>query len=117
MSTQWEAPNRTLAKRVTADFSRQSHRIPLRHRLDVVLFTGLLLSLIGLVALWYFGVKAADRFDLFEAPVIQPIADDRILVNVRDEIADRPLLDAFESAPRSWLLQQYSIEEFDPGSD
>lgn len=48
------------------------------------------------VLLWFLGVIVGGQMGVFDRPAIRPIADERILTNIREEINKRPLLDAVQ---------------------
>ncbi|MCP4111376.1 MAG: hypothetical protein GY749_38575, partial [Desulfobacteraceae bacterium] len=99
MSTKWADQNRTLADRVRAEF--ESRTLPLRfpRRIDIILCILLLLCVIVLWGGWTGFVKISDRLGLFDPELIQFIEDERILTNVRDNIKEKPLLDAVIHQP------------------
>jgi WD40 repeat protein len=97
MNKIWHDPGRRQGSRIEADF--RSLRIPFRNRLDAVWFVLLISVLFILVGWWFIGIVVGQWFGAFEAPVIQPVSDQRILTNIRDDIHKNPLLDAVFHIP------------------
>lgn len=108
MSTRWKILGRTPAKRAKAHFVAQVRKLAFWQRWDIVLIAIVVSSPIILSLLYTLAVKRADRIGWFDAPLLQPIADERILVNVRDNIASRPIRDAVMHKPNG---QVYIIQE------
>jgi len=119
MNTRWEAQGRTLKKRAGADFAARVSKLERRGRLDVVLIVGIVSSLTILAASYFFLINVGDRYALFDAPLIQPLADERILVNVRDDIATNPMLDAVmhKSDGRVYITQKGGfVHRYEPST-
>src|SRR5262249_26685496 len=83
--------------------------------------SALLLIVVGGIALitlgWVMFVAVGNRFGWFDAPALAPIADERILANVRDDLADRALLDAVVHLPddQVYISQQGgTLHVYDP---
>jgi hypothetical protein len=92
MKKKWETGGRTLDRR--AEDHLKSLKIPLRRRMDVMLFAGILVVFILLALVWGIGIIVGDRLGIFNPPPIRSIEDNRILTNIREEIDKKPLLDA-----------------------
>lgn len=97
----WHDLGRRQDSRVEADF--RSLRIPFRSRLDAVWFVLLISVLFILVGWWLIGVVVGQWFGAFDPPVVQPVADQRILTNIRDNIRENPLLDAVFHMPEDCI--------------
>lgn len=95
----WNIEQRTLDERSQREFRHATLRTPLRHRIDIVLITGLLVVGVILVGGWAAFVTIGDRLGWFDAPVMQVLADERILTNVRDDLPTKMLLDAVIHVP------------------
>jgi hypothetical protein len=77
------------------------------------------LVIVFLAVLYTILVASGDRAGVFDPPPVRPIADQRLLTNVRDELADRSLLDAVFHAPegRVYVTQQGgTIHRYDPAT-
>ena len=97
----WHHLGRTQDRRGEAEL--KSHKIPFRKRIDIVWFV-LFFSLIILFILWWLiGVVLGHRFGIFDKPLIRPVADLRILSNIRDNLQEKPLLDAVLHLPEGSL--------------
>lgn len=94
MKNNWETKGRTLDRR--AEEQLKIREIPLRRRIDVILFTGIAAVFVIFALLWAIGVLVGGGVGLFDKPPIRPIADERILTNVRDDLQKKPLLDAVQ---------------------
>ncbi len=94
MQNNWETKGRTLDKRAEEELKKQV--IPLRRRIDVILFTGVAAVFVLFAIMWAIGVLVGGQLGLFDKPPIRPIADQRILTNVRKDLRKKPLLDAVQ---------------------
>ncbi|MBX2998828.1 MAG: hypothetical protein KF893_09990 [Caldilineaceae bacterium] len=115
----WQTIRRLPRDRARRAFHARAWSIPLRHRTDVVLILGIGLGLAILAALWFVAVQAAQVYDLLDPPLVQPLADERILTNVRDDLTRRPLLDAvYHSADGRVYMAQAGgmIHRYDPAT-
>ncbi|MCP5103740.1 MAG: hypothetical protein GY950_10200 [bacterium] len=92
MKDNWETQGRTLERRAEAQL--KSLKIPLRRRFDLILLFGLLGVFVILALAWGVGVIVGNRLGVFDTPPIRPLADERILTNIRESIYNKPLLDA-----------------------
>lgn len=108
MNTSWQGHDRTPEQRQRIEAANRIRRIRLWQRIDIALFGWILLLLGIIIGVWLIGVRLADRFGWFDPPRLQPIADERILTNVRDHLADHRLLDAVFHAPdgRIYISQE-----------
>jgi hypothetical protein len=97
----WHHLERTEARRLEAEF--KSLKIPFKKRIDVVLI--ILVSVIFSVFIlwWLLGVLVGHRFGIFDPPLVRPIKDPRILINIRDNIDKNPLLDAVFHEPEGYV--------------
>lgn len=120
MNINWQNNGRTPNERANARLRARGWATPLRRRIDLPLL--LLLALISstIALAWLVGWFLADRAALLDPPVVRPLADERLRINLRDTLADRALLDAtFHNADqRVYLLQEGgAIHTFDPATD
>jgi len=83
---------RSIEKRLEAELENTA--FPFRRRIDIIWGLVVLCVSILLVFGWLIGVLAGNKWGIFDKPIIQPVKDTRILVNVRDDIQTKPLLDA-----------------------
>lgn len=75
-------------------YENTSINLPLRERADAALVLVLVgIFLLTPVFFWWTGVKLANQANLFEGEVVFPIRDERVLVNIRDDLPELPLLD------------------------
>ena len=119
MSTNWNHRGRTPAARSVARLRAGAEATPLRRRVDAVLLLLALIATLAITGLWAGGVALSDRSGLLDPPVVQPLADERLLRNVRDELAARPLRDAVFHAPERqvYLAQEGGvIHTYDPAT-
>lgn len=99
------------------------HLLPtlrLRQRLDAVLISGLLLFVASLLGLVGGSVFVVNRAGWLDRSVLAPLADGRKLVNVRDDLATRALLDAVFHPPdgRVYIAQAGGvIHRYDPRTE
>ena len=68
-----------------------ARRLKPRARLDIALLTVLGGLVAGLLAIFATVVMVAEPDGTFDRPLIRPLPDHRLLVNLRDDLADRPL--------------------------
>ena len=95
----WPISNRTREERSRREFRSKTERIRLFNRIDVVLISGLLMMAAVLLGIWASIVLLGDQRGLFDAPPMQPLADERLLFNVYDNLEANPLLDVIVHAP------------------
>lgn len=86
MFSQWRS--RTL-DRIEAKRRAIERIVPLRRRLDAILLSLLGLLLVCVVALGVMLANGHMRFGWFDPDPIQPLPDDRLVTNIRDETAQR----------------------------
>ncbi len=115
----WEIKQRTPDERSRREFQHATLRLRFWKRIDVVLISGLLATLLFLIGGWFFFVTVGERMGWFDAPVMQDLADDRILTNVRTNLnAEKTiLLDAIVHGPDEdvYISEQNGIiHHYDP---
>lgn len=117
MSTRWNAPRRTLNERSAREFQVTVWQLHLRQRIDIVLIGGVIAALLILVFIWFAAVQYGKIRGLFDPPVVRPLADERILRNVRDNATINPFLDAtyHNTDGRIYISQEGGvIHRYDP---
>ena len=87
MRKQWQNPNRRLDRNREARFKSRTGRLPLEGRVDGVLFAGAVLGLVGMGLLLFLIFQVMALLGFRDEILLQPLADERKLVNVRDELA------------------------------
>lgn len=95
----WPISKRTRDERSRREFRNNVQGVRLFDRIDIVLIVGLLTVATILVGFWTSIIIISDRRGLFDAPPMQPLADERLLVNVYDDLPTNPLLDVIVHAP------------------
>jgi hypothetical protein len=113
----WHTQRRHPIHRVDRAFTAKASVIKLRNRIDIILLGGIVAALIFLAISWFVAVQAAQRADLLDPLLVRPLADERILKNVRDDLAAQPLLDAAYHAAdgRLYIAQSGGvIHHYDP---
>lgn len=109
MNKIWHHLERTQERRAEAEF--KSLKIPFKKRIDIVWL--ILVSVVFTVFIlwWLVGVLLGHRFGMFDPPLTRPIKDPRILINIRDNINKKPLLDAVFHEPEGsvYLSQEGGI--------
>lgn len=119
MKTQWNHQNRTPFVRSLTRLRARSEATPLRQRIDLVLLVMLVSATLVLSGIWSFGVGLSNRYGVFDPPVVQPIADERLTSNVRDDLVGSALRDAVYHAPerRIYAAQEGGvIHTYDPAT-
>lgn len=108
INTRWETENRTLEKRARANAVNRVRELRARRRVDVILVIIVAVSLSCQAGSCFLLINWGDGLGWFDTPLIQPIKDERILVNVRDEITESPMLDAVMHQPdgRVYITQK-----------
>lgn len=117
MKTIWGHEERAPEQQARGRLQNLAWSMPLRQRIDMILVLGLLAALLIGVGSWFAFVIIGDRVGWFDAPLVQPVHDDRILINVRDRIATDALLDAVTHTPdqQVYISQQGGIiHRYDP---
>ncbi len=106
-------------RRARAGLLASAGALSLRRRIDIV-GLGLLLTVVAILASSVsLGVFLADRSGLLDPATVQPIADERLLTNVRDNLAHQAILAAAYHAPdgRLYLSQQGgTIQTYNPAT-
>ncbi|MDJ0839221.1 MAG: hypothetical protein QNK37_22075 [Acidobacteriota bacterium] len=117
MTTRWQDGTEREERRRISRFKGRTNHIPLRGRIDAVFFAGLVLTGLALAVALFIIFQVTDLLGLRDETLVQDLADERKLTNVRDEIAQKPLLDA-EFHPRDNHLYISSkggvIHRYDP---
>jgi hypothetical protein len=117
MKKTWYNEGRTEDQRIEAGLKR--FKLPFRKRVDVVWFL-LFFSFFFIFILWWLvGVLLGHRFGYFDPPPVHTIEDSRILVNLRDNIRQYPLLDAVFHTPDGHLYLSQSggqVHRYHPGT-
>jgi hypothetical protein len=101
MNKTWHNKERTEERRIEAGLNRL--KLPFRKRADAVWFLLFYSAVFVFLIWWLFGVLLGHRFGFFDPPPIQTIKDSRILVNIQDDIQEKPLLDAVYHPPEQSL--------------
>ena len=91
--------NRGPEQHTEARFRRKSREIKLRNRIDIVLLRTAAVFVLFLVGGWFLGIETGFRQGIFDPPPLRPLTDQRLLVNIRDDIIDKPLLDSVFHPP------------------
>ena len=84
---------------------------------DIIFIVIFVSSLIALTCGWFLGVKSGDQRGWFDAPLLKAIVDERILTNVRDDIANHALNDAVmhKADGRIYIAQKNGmVHRYDP---
>lgn len=97
----WHHLERTQERRAEAEF--RSLKIPFKKRIDIVWFILVLVIFSVFILWWLLGVLLGHRFGMFDPPLVRPIKDPRILINIRDNINKNPLLDAVFHEPEGYV--------------
>jgi hypothetical protein len=97
----WHHLDRTQERRAEAEF--KSLKIPFKKRIDIVWFILVLVIFSVFILWWLVGVLLGHRFGVFDPPLVRPIKDPRILINIRDNINKNPLLDAVFHEPEGYV--------------
>lgn len=95
----WPISNRTREERSRREFRNNTQGIRLIDRIDTVLIFGLFTVGAVLVGFWASIILISDQRGLFDAPPMQPMVDERLLINVYDDLSTNPLLDVIVHAP------------------
>ncbi len=99
MKTLWHHPDRAPEAQVRGRLRHRAWQLPLRRRIDIVMLVGLTTAILIGIGGWFAYVFVGTRAGWFDAPIVQPVRDNRILVNVRDQLARNPLLAAVTHLP------------------
>lgn len=103
----WNLRRRTPARITRAHLTEQTRRLGCRHTVDLVALVGLGLVLALLGSGWFVGITLSERLGWFAPPLVQPLPDERILTNVRDNLTENPLVEAvFHPADATLYLAQ-----------
>ncbi|MCP4360105.1 MAG: hypothetical protein GY796_19030, partial [Chloroflexi bacterium] len=87
-------------------YENDSINMSLRKRIDVGLVTVLVVGFLLITGMCSLSVKLADQANLFEGELVAPVADERVLTNVRDDLPVAPLLDGvFHEDGRIYIAQ------------
>lgn len=117
MKASWDHTGREPATRAEARLRVRTTATPLRRRIDLALLM-LLVALVAMLTLtWGLGVVVTDRARVLDPEIVQPLADERLVNNIRDTLDSRAILDATFHKPerRLYLAQQGgSIHSYDP---
>jgi hypothetical protein len=119
MNIRWNDTGRTNNRRAQAHLRARTARLPLRRRIDVILITLLLICGTLLSLVWSAGIFALAQNGVLDPSPLQRIEDERLGTNVRDHLADQPLLDATFHAPnrRVYITQAGgTIHSYDPAT-
>ncbi|MCB0128918.1 MAG: hypothetical protein KDE58_41920, partial [Caldilineaceae bacterium] len=103
MKTLWHHPDRAPEAQVRGHLYKRAWQLRLRERTDIVLIVGITAALLTGLLLLFVTLFVGDRMGLFDAPLVQPVRDNRILVNVRDQLDRNPLLAAVTHLPDQQL--------------
>ncbi len=99
MKAKWNHRGRAPRERASAELKRRALGMSLWPRIDPVLVAGVVFALLVLFLFCFGAIEGARRIGWLDPPLVRPIADDRILENVRRDLADAPLLDAVMHKP------------------
>jgi len=97
----WFHADRTGDRRIDAEFKQL--KLPFGKRVDVLWFALFAAGFTVFIAGWVVTVLLGHRFGLFDPAPVQSIEDHRILVNVKDDIINHPILDAVFHKPENSL--------------
>lgn len=102
----------------SAVFNHASINLSLFQRIDAALLALGAGVFSALLIFWFLTVQTADILHLFEAPVVSKIEDERILINVRDNLPGTPFLDAVLHNDKSVYVSQTGglIHRYDPST-
>lgn len=117
MTPHWQSSARSPARRSWLETWAGLHALPLRRRLDAVFLVMLTLMVGGVLLLCTVAVEAADRAGWLNAWTLRPLADERILTNVRDRLASDPMLAAAFHGPENALYSAQAggaVHRYDP---
>lgn len=99
----WPAPERQSTARARTEFENRTRKLHYWERVDAVIVILVVMLVILCSGLWLAGVQYANVAGLFDLDVSRPLADERLLNNIRDEIGLHPLLDAVFHPPAQAL--------------
>lgn len=94
MTLKFGHPNRSHPVRTQRMYDHFRYKLSLRNRIDGILLILFTIFVVSLASFTLFWVVTGSRLGWFDAPLIQLLADNRILQNVRDDLNTRPILDA-----------------------
>ncbi|MCC7368095.1 MAG: hypothetical protein IT306_06725 [Chloroflexi bacterium] len=117
MIPRWHTPGRTPDRRSWLTTWAALHTLPLKRRIDPIFLVTIGLLLGGLVLLCVGVVELADRAGWLNAWTARPVADERILTNLRDRLPADPLLSAVLHAPEgaAYTAQRGgTVHRYDP---
>lgn len=106
MTARWNRDGRNEADWDRADLTARTHDLPLRQRLDVVLWGGVLLLLALLFGTLVFGLMLGKRIRWWEPPLVKPIEDQRVLANVQEQVKNQRIVDAAEHLGSTFVLRE-----------
>lgn len=115
----WSSPERQAAARADVEFENRVRTLHFWQRMDAVILTFVAMLVVGCGILFFFGVQFANGGGLFDLEVSRPLTDARLLINVRDQITEHPLLDAiFHPPDQSLYVAQAngSIHKYTPAT-
>lgn len=104
----WQVQRQALQRHHRRRLAASLRQVPLAGRLDPVLLL-VLLALIAMgVAGGWLAAEAGTRLGLFDPPLLRAVPDDRLLVNLRDGLAEAPLTAgaAHEAEGALYLVQR-----------
>lgn len=114
----WQIPQRMPKARQRAQFISRLRRIGLRGRLDTRLLLLVLLMMLVIGGGWLLIGEVSRRALDREALPLATVPDARILTNVREDVADRALLDAAFHEDNLVIAQQgRTLHRFDPQTE
>ena len=118
MDLHWRIVRRTRTNRHRLTIQSRLLRITSwRQYLDIVLVLGFISALAIILGLWFGFVQWGKTRGWFDPPLVQKLEDPRILVNIRDDLASRPLLSAvYHAAEGKVFIAQKGgmIHRYDP---
>lgn len=113
----WDGPNRLPTRRAAHTFQQRAWVLRLHQRLDLPLLIGIILVFGGAIVATFFGVRALEQAGWFDPPIVQPLRDERILTNVRDNLPNRQFTHAVLNPPTGEVViaqQGGAIHRYDP---
>ncbi len=119
MRIRWDIAGRGPVERTEAEFRKAAADARFYERIDAVSLGGLVLAVAALGLLLTLIVGVLDRAGALDPPLVRPLADPRILTNLRDDLTSHPILDAILHAPEGSLyVAQHTglIHRYDPSS-
>src|SRR5687767_11305483 len=101
MTPRWHASDRSPPRRSWLETWASLHALPLRRRFDAAFLLMVGLMVAGVLLLCTVAVEAADRAGWLDNWILRPLADERILTNVRDRLNSNPMLAAVLHTPEN----------------